>query len=59
LGKAVDLNDNRPLRWKNMAKFALGQTQMVVRPVAGILQIIVYLGLLIINIDVLEIIIDG
>jgi heterodisulfide reductase subunit C len=59
VGKAVDLKDNRPLRWKNMAKIALGQTQMVVRPVAGILHIIVYLGFLIINIEVLEIIIDG
>lgn len=59
LGKAVDLSDNRPQRWKNMARIALGQNKMVVRPVAGILHIIVYLGFIIINIEVLEIIIDG
>ena len=59
LGKDVDVSDNKPQRWKNMAKIALGQTKMVVRPVAGILHIIVYLGFIIINIEVLEIVIDG
>ena len=59
LGKDVDVCDNKPLRWKNMAKIALGQTKMVVRPIAGILHIIVYVGFVIINIEVLEIIIDG
>ncbi len=38
---------------------ALGQSKMVVRPVAGILHIFVYVGFVIINIEVLEIIIDG
>jgi len=42
-----------------MIKIALGQSKMVRRPVAGILHIIVYLGFIIINIEVLEIIIDG
>ncbi len=59
LGKDVEVGDNKPLRWKNMAKIALGQTKMVVRPIAGILHVIVYLGFIIINIEVLEIIIDG
>ncbi len=59
LGKDVDVSDNKPLRWKNMAKIALGQTKMVVRPIAGILHIVVYVGFVIINIEVLEIIIDG
>jgi heterodisulfide reductase subunit C len=59
LGKDVDVSDNKPLRWKNMAKIALGQTKMVVRPISGILHIIVYVGFVIINIEVLEIIIDG
>lgn len=59
LGKDVDVSDRRPLRFKNMARIALGQTKMVVRPVAGILHIIVYLGFIIINIEVIEIIIDG
>lgn len=59
LGKDVDVSDNKPLRWKNMAKIALGQTKMVVRPIAGVMHIIVYVGFIIINIEVLEIILDG
>lgn len=59
LGKDVDVSDNKPQRWKNMARIALGQTKMVVRPIAGLMHIIVYVGFVIINIEVLEIIIDG
>ncbi|WP_407266833.1 4Fe-4S dicluster domain-containing protein [Tenacibaculum maritimum] len=59
LGKDVNRNDDKPARWKNMAKIALGQYKMVRRPVSGILHILVYLGFVIINIEVLEIIIDG
>ena len=59
LGKEVDTSDNKSQRWNNMFRIALGQTKMVVRPIPGILHIIVYLGFIIINIEVLEIIIDG
>ncbi|WP_136465468.1 (Fe-S)-binding protein [Flagellimonas onchidii] len=59
LGKDADVSDNKSERWKNMAKIALGQTKMVVRPVAGLMHILVYVGFIIINIEVLEIIIDG
>lgn len=59
LGKAVDRSDNKAARWKNMAKIALGQYKMVRRPVSGILHLTVYVGFIIINIEVLEIIIDG
>ncbi|MEO9891321.1 (Fe-S)-binding protein, partial [Aurantibacter sp.] len=59
LGQDVDVTDNKPLRWRNMIRIALGQTKMVVRPIAGFLHIIVYVGFIIINIEVLEIIIDG
>ncbi|MEN8125244.1 MAG: (Fe-S)-binding protein [Bacteroidota bacterium] len=59
LGKDIDRSDNSSLRWKNMANVALGQSKMVTRPVAGILHIIVYLGFIIINIEVIEILIDG
>ncbi len=47
LGKEASLNDNKPQRWKNMAKIALGQTKMVVRPIAGMLHINVYVGFII------------
>ncbi|MBF6609087.1 MAG: (Fe-S)-binding protein [Flavobacterium sp.] len=59
LGRDVDRSDNKSVRWANMARIALGQSKMVKRPVSGILHIIVYLGFVIINIEVLEIIIDG
>lgn len=59
LGHDVDVSDNPSQRWKNMAMIALGQSKMVRRPVAGIMHIIVYVGFIIINIEVLEIIIDG
>jgi len=59
LGRDIDAIDNKSQRWKNMMMIALGQGKMVRRPVAGILHIIVYLGFIVINIEVLEIIIDG
>lgn len=59
LGRPVDRSDNPSERWKNMIRVALGQSKMVRRPVAGILHILVYAGFIIINIEVLEIIIDG
>jgi heterodisulfide reductase subunit C len=59
LGHDVNRKDNPSARWKNMAMIALGQSKMVKRPIAGLLHIIVYAGFLIINIEVLEIIIDG
>ncbi|MFM9028353.1 MAG: Fe-S oxidoreductase, partial [Bacteroidota bacterium] len=42
-----------------MLRVALGQSKMVVRPVAGVFHIFVYVGFVVINIEVLEIIIDG
>jgi heterodisulfide reductase subunit C len=59
LGIDVDRKDNPGARWKNMAMIALGQSKMVKRPVAGFMHVIVYLGFIIINIELLEIIIDG
>lgn len=59
LGKDINRSDNPSERWKNMAMIALGQSKMVKRPVAGILHIFVYVGFIIINIEVLEIMIDG
>jgi len=59
LGKAVDTAGHTPQRWNNMFRIALGQTKMVVRPIPGILHIIVYVGFIIINLEVLEIILDG
>jgi heterodisulfide reductase subunit C len=59
LGKDIDRSDNKSARWKNMARVALGQSKMVSRPIAGIMHVIVYVGFIIINIEVLEIVVDG
>jgi heterodisulfide reductase subunit C len=59
LGQDIDVSDNKSQRWKNMAMIALGQSKMVRRPIAGLFHIIVYVGFIVINIEVLEIIIDG
>ena len=55
----IDLSINRKKRWANMAKIALGQSKMVRRPIVGALHAIVYVGFIIINIELLEIVIDG
>ena len=59
LGKHIDRSDKPLDRWKNMFRVALGQSKMIRRPVAGVLHIILYLGFVIINIEMIEIIIDG
>jgi len=59
LGKDIYRTDNKSDRLKNMAKIALGQGKMIRRPVSGMLHIVVYVGFILINIEVLEIIIDG
>ncbi len=59
LGTDVNRKDNPKARWSNMAMIALGQSKMIKRPIAGVLHIIVYVGFIIINIELLEIIIDG
>ena len=59
LGKPVDRSDNPGKRLSNMIRIALGQSKMVSKPISGALHVIVYLGFIIINIEVLEILIDG
>lgn len=59
LGKDINRSDRPNDRWKNMFRVAIGQSKMTRRPVAGTLHIILYLGFVIINIEVIEIIVDG
>ena len=56
LGRATDRKDQISQRWKQMLRIALGQSKMVTRPIAGILHIIVYIGFIIINIELVEIV---
>ncbi len=59
LGRDVNRSDQASSRWKTMIRVALGQSKMMVKPIAGFLHVIVYVGFVIINIEVLEIILDG
>ncbi|MEY4458981.1 MAG: hypothetical protein RIT38_186, partial [Bacteroidota bacterium] len=59
LGRPVDLNDQPLARWKNVFLLALGQKKMFRNIPVALLHLIVYVGFIIINIELLEIIIDG
>jgi len=59
LGRKINRSDRPADRLMTMMRVAFGQSKMVVRPVAGFLHIIVYVGFILINIEVLEIVIDG
>ena len=59
LGKDENLSDQPALRWKNMLLLAFGQKKMFRNPLVAVLHLFVYLGFVIINIEILEIILDG
>lgn len=59
LGKDEDLSDNKSLRWKNLALLALGQKKMFKNPLVAVMHLVIYAGFIIINIEVLEILLDG
>lgn len=59
LGQEIGEVTDKKQRWSNTIRIAMGQSKMVVRPWAGLMHIIVYLGFVIINIEVLEIVLDG
>lgn len=59
LGRDIDLSDNPAARWKQMLWVAMGQSKMAKRPVAAFFHLFVYLGFVLINIEVLEILVDG
>jgi len=59
LGISIDRNDNKKLRTIQMLKIAFGQSKMIDKPIVGLLHIVVYVGFLVINIELLEIIVDG
>jgi heterodisulfide reductase subunit C len=59
LGIRIDRNDNKKLRTIQMLKIAFGQSKMIDKPIVGLLHIVVYVGFIVINIELLEIIVDG
>ena len=59
LGREEDLSGNKKERWKNLILLALGQKKMFRYPLVGILHFVIYAGFVIINIEILEIVLDG
>ena len=59
LGTSTNRSDQPKNRWLHMARVALGQSKMVRKPLSGALHVIVYVGFVVINIELLEIILDG
>ena len=59
LGRAENINDNKEKRWKNVLLLAFGQKKMFRNPLVAVLHFFVYAGFVIINIEVLEIVLDG
>jgi heterodisulfide reductase subunit C len=59
LGRDEDRSDRKGERWRTMFRVAIGQSKMVTRPIAGFFHILIYVGFVIINLEVLEIVLDG
>ncbi len=59
LGREEELSDNKHLRWKNLLLLALGQKKMFKNPLVAVMHLMIYAGFIIINIEVLEIVLDG
>ena len=56
LGRDLDLSDQKGLRWMNLLKIALGQSKMAAKPIPFLLHLCLYVGFVIINIELIEII---
>src|SRR5271154_192542 len=59
LGKDENYTDNPSKRWKNMLLLAFGQKKMFRNPLVAVVHFFIYAGFIIINIEVLEIFLDG
>src|ERR1035437_699031 len=59
LGRDEDLSDNPKERWRNLILLALGQKKMFRYPLVALMHFIIYAGFIIVNIEVMEIMLDG
>lgn len=59
LGQDEDISDRKDERLKNLLLLALGQKKMFRYPLVAFLHLLIYAGFIIINIEVLEIALDG
>ncbi|MCV9388715.1 (Fe-S)-binding protein [Reichenbachiella ulvae] len=58
-GRPLDRNDNSSERWKTMFLIAFGQKKMFKKPIPAFLHLLIYVGFLVINLEVLEFMLDG
>jgi len=59
LGKAIETKGPQSSRWKNLFLIAFGQQKMFKKPLPAILHLFIYVGFLVINLEVLEFVLDG
>ncbi len=59
LGKEIPDVSDKGKRWKNVLFLAFGQKKMFKRPIVALMHLFVYVGFLIVNLELLEIIVDG
>lgn len=59
LGREEDLSGNEQQRWRNVLLLAFGQKKMFKNPLVAAMHFVIYAGFIIINIEVLEIVLDG
>jgi heterodisulfide reductase subunit C len=59
LGQPEDFSDRRAERWKNLLLLAFGQKKMFRNPLVAVMHLVIYAGFIIINLEVLEIVLDG
>jgi heterodisulfide reductase subunit C len=59
LGRDEDFSDQPARRWNNVLLLALGQKKMFKNPLVAIMHLVIYAGFIIINLEVLEIVLDG
>ena len=59
MGKPVRIDDQKQKRWKRMFMVAIGQSKMASRPISAVMHLFVYVGFIVINIEMAEILIDG
>ncbi len=59
IGKKINRSDNKKERFFKMLRLAFGQSKMLDKPIVGLLHLVVYVAFILINIEIIEIIIDG
>ena len=59
IGRDINRSDNKKQRFFKMLRLAFGQSKMLDKPFVGFLHLVVYVAFVLINIELIEIVIDG